>query len=314
MLTKLIIVCMGLAFLLVLYYGVMSSQESEYIDEPFDKEWKNTLYKLSYSIPFSWFIDEKELNPKTKEIKENLFYADMNKSFNYRSFTVFKILMLLSSVIMFFLLGFIIENYVVVTNFLFNLNQDATAISVGQINKFKIYVFMGLMILCLLPNIYIRNKSNMAKYAKIKDLPIIQLFITLMLRSKRPLGEILFTLSKLKTKYKDVFNVGYRIYIRDKKEGLDYLYNKFNGTKFQDTIKTLKDLDEYSKEDSIKILENNMLEIEEENKSIQRKQDIKNLLISQISLVIPFLSIILLGFAPIVALGISTFQQAGIGL
>lgn len=313
MFSKLIIVLMGLAFLLMLYYGVMDSQNEEYIDSPFDNEWKNTLYKLSYSIPFSWFIDDKERSPKTKELKENLFFADMNKMFNYRSFTVMKSLIFLSSFIIFFLLCFIIENYVSITNVLFNLNQDATTISTTQMGKFKIYVFMILMIICLLPNLYIKHKANNAKYAKIKDLPVIQLFITLMLRSKRPLGEILFTLSKLKTKYRDIFNVGYRKYIRDKKEGINYLYSKFDGTKFQNTIKTLRDLDEYSKEDTIKILENNMEEIESENKDIQKKQDIKNLLISQVSLILPFLSIILLGFAPIVALGISIFQQSGIG-
>lgn len=306
-LCMLIAIC--LAYILYSYENPLIIERAK--DKPFKKEWANKLYELSYSIPFIWFIDEKEKSPKTKEIKQNLFYSGMTEYFNYRSFTTFKVILLILSIILFLIANIVIDNISVVTKVLFNIeNIDIVAGNSNTIKNIKIYTGMILLVMNLLPNIYIRQKANLYKYYQIKDLPIIQLFIILMLRSKRPLSDIIFALSKLNTKYKEVFDTGYRIYIRDKKEGLSYIGKYFENTKFKETVNILNGLDEYSKEDSVKLLENNLADIIEDNKNIQRKRDISKVVLSQLSLVLPFVSIILLGFIPLVMLGISIFQKS----
>lgn len=272
----------------------------------FKNRWANRLHSLSYYFPFTLFIDEKGEDKRTKEIKSNLFYSGLNKYFNYRSFATFKTVLFIFSMFTFFLLTAVVDNWHIVANALFGETLE-TSIS----GKAKAYLFVGILAINLLPSFYLRQKTKSYMYNKVKDLPIIQLFIILLLRSKRPLSEVIFLLSKINTHYKDVFYDGYRIFVRNKKEGLQYIERHFQETKFVETINILNGLEEYSKSESINLLENNLNDILEDNKNIQRQNDLNKSVFSQLSLFFPYLALITLGFLPLVRLGLSIMEGVG---
>lgn len=309
---SIISILMGIAFLLAfsLVIDDTSIRNGNVKDQPFANKWANKMYSLSYSTPFIWFVDEKGISPKTEKIKKELFFANWSGFFNYRSFSVFRILVILVSIIGFFVGSFLINNASTVAGVLFNIKNVDVVNSSGSTSDSQIVLLIICVLVAMLPTLILSNKANYYKYTQVKDLPLIQLFIILMLRSKRPLNEILYALSRLKTKYRDAFNVGYRIYLRDKKEGLSYLENNFDGTKFKETIGILKGLEEYSKSETIKALENNLNEITAENEAIQKKKDVTKIIMSQLTLILPFLSVILLAFAPLVVYGIAIFSQS----
>lgn len=265
-------------------------------------------------MPFSWFIDEKEEHPKTKDLKLKISEANLTHLFNYRSFTVLKVGVMLLSLITFLFVILIIDNGGAVAKLLFNVDKVSMAGDVTQsYTNIKIVTFMVLLVLTLVPNIYLKRRANMYKFYHLKDIPVVQLFIILMLRSKKPIGEILYALSKINTRYKKVFDTGYRIYIRNKDEGLEYIKESFGETNFKETVNVLKDMGDYSREDSIKLLENNMQQIVEKNNAMKRRGDLSRLVYSQSTIAIPFIAIIVLCFIPLAVLGIDIFQNAGAG-
>jgi hypothetical protein len=302
----------------ILAIGLLNSLKMEekkvLIKAPFKYKWANELYKYSYYIPFVWFIDEKEEHPKTKEIKKKLAEANLTHVFNYRSFTTLKVALLISSILLFLLISVIINNAEVISKLLFDIDQvSITGDTTQTLKKIKIATFMILLAVTLAPNIYLKRRAKMYKYFYVKDIPLIQLFIILMLRSKKPVGEVLFALSKINTRYKEIFDTGYRMYIRNKEDGLEYIKESLGETNFKETINVLKDMGEYSREDSIKLLENNMQQIVEKNNAMKRRADLSRLVYSQSTIAIPFIAIIVLCFIPLAVLGIQIFQRAGLG-
>lgn len=314
--TTIIYVILFIALILAL--GLLNSFRIETskveIKKPFKNKWSNMLYRYSYHMPFSWFIDEKEEHPKTKDLKLKISEANLTHLFNYRSFTVLKVGVMLLSLITFLFVILIIDNGGAVAKLLFNVDKVSMAGDVTQsYTNIKIVTFMVLLVLTLVPNIYLKRRANMYKFYHLKDIPVVQLFIILMLRSKKPIGEILYALSKINTRYKKVFDTGYRIYIRNKDEGLEYIKESFGETNFKETVNVLKDMGDYSREDSIKLLENNMQQIVEKNNAMKRRGDLSRLVYSQSTIAIPFIAIIVLCFIPLAVLGIDIFQNAGAG-
>jgi hypothetical protein len=303
---------------LILAVGLLNSFRIESkkvkIRAPFKNKWANKLYSYSYHMPFVWFIDEKEEHPKTKDMKKKLSEANLTHLFNYRSFTVLKVGVLISSILSFLFILLVIKNGGFIAKILFNIDQVNMAGDTPQsFGQLKIVTFMVLLMITLVPNIYLKRRADMYKYFHLKDIPVIQLFIILMLRSKKPISEILYALSKINTRYKDTFDIGYRMYIRNKEDGLDFINESFGETNFKETINVLKDMGEYSREDSIKLLENNMQQIIEKNNAVKRRGDLSRLVYSQSTIAIPFIAIIVLCFVPLAVLGIHIFQNAGMG-
>ncbi|WCK57694.1 hypothetical protein PP175_27035 (plasmid) [Aneurinibacillus sp. Ricciae_BoGa-3] len=304
------------AFLIAL--GLMNSVRIErtkiHIKSPFKLKWANALYRYSYYMPFIWFIDEKEVNKKTKDIKKKLAEANLTHVFNYRSFTTMKVGLLISSIVLFGFILLIINNGGTVAKFLFNIKQiDINGNTTGSLTKLKAGVLIVLAILNIIPNIYVKRRADMYKYFHLKDIPVVQLFIILMLRSKKTIGDILFALSRINTRYKDIFDTGYRMFIRNKEDGLQYIKESFGETNFKETINVLKEMGEYSREDSIKLLENNMQQIIEKNNASKRRTDLSKLVYSQSTIAIPFIAIIVLCFVPLAVWGIHIFSQAQMG-
>ncbi|PLS19743.1 hypothetical protein CVD28_04855 [Bacillus sp. M6-12] len=304
---------------LVLAVGLLNSFRVETkkvkIDTPFQSKWSNKLYKYSYYMPFVWFIDEKEEHPKTKDLKNKLAQANLTHLFNVRSFTALKVGVMMSSIVLFIFILVIMSNGDWFAKVLFNVDS-AGLVSQGQQSSnanAKIMAFIILLCMALVPDFYLKRRAEAYKHLHLKDIPVVQLFIILMLRSKKPISEVLFALSKINTRYKGIFDIGYRMYIRNKEDGLNYIKDSFGETSFKETINVLKEMGEYSREDSITLLENNMQQIIEKNNAVKRRGDLSRLVYSQSTIAIPFIAIILLCFVPLAVFGIEIFTRAGMG-
>lgn len=273
------------------------------IDKPFLNELSNELYVLSYSIPFSWFINPNENDKRVKDLNKIIIDANENHRLNYRVYVTIQILIFLASIVLFFLFSLIANNSASIIKFLFNIQMDLT--SPDSILKMKIIIGMVLMSFILIPSMYLKRKAKNNKFFFLKDLPILQLFIILMLKAKRPLGEVIYVLSTTNTRYKYIFATAYRMYVSDKNSAMEYLYNAFEDTKFADTVLVLKEYGDYSKAESLTVLNNNLKDITEFTNTLKRRKDIGTNVFSQLSLAVPFLSVILLAFSPLVYYGIN---------
>lgn len=280
------------------------------IERPFKSEFYNELHSFSYLAPFVWFVNPDEKDEKVKDIRKKIVEANLDDKLNYRSFVTLQILILLGAILLFLFSSVIIDNSQAVIRFLFNINVDNFGDSGVSTGKIKLFFGMILMGMVLIPKFWLNQKAENNKYFYLKDIPVVQLFIILMLRSKRTLGDVLYVLSRTNTRYKNIFETGYRIYLRNKSEGFEYIKSCFSGTKFEETIQILQDYNEYSHKDSIIILENNMKEMIEYTNNLKRKNDLSKLLYSQGSLFIPFLSVILLGLVPMAMYGKSFLSEA----
>lgn len=212
-------------------------------------------------------------------------------------------LLILFAIFASFVFSILADNSMILFQFLFNIKIDVA--NPQTMNQIKIVVSMILLSLSIIPKYYLSNKSKKNKYLFMKDLPILQLFIILMLKAKRPLNEVIYVLSTTNTIYRPIFDTAYRIYIRDKSEGMNYLIDAFSETKFEDTVKVLFEYGEYSKENTMVVLENGLKDITEYTNTFKRRKDIKVNVFSQLSLALPFLSAMLLGAGPLIYYGLN---------
>lgn len=144
----------------------------------------------------------------------------------------------------------------------------------------------------------------------LKDLPLLQIFITLMLRSDATVEEVLFTLTTTETSYRDIFQVAYRMYLRNKEEAFDYLYEEFGGTPIVLTLEWLETYNEYAKIDTILSIENNQEDVVEATAEAKRKVGQIQGIIATASFALPFVALGLLGIAPIIYMVVDTLNNA----
>ena len=287
----------GIFFLLGFFYFITSEMaEKKMIDKPFLNELSNELYILSYSAPFKWFINENESDRKVKEIKKMIIEANETTRLNYRVFVVIQNLALLLAFVIFLLFSIVANYSATIVKILFNIQMNME--NPSSLTNVKIMVGMVSLLLCIIPSTYLKKKAKKNKFFFVKDLPILQLFIILMLKAKRPLMEVIYVLSTTNTIYKPIFETAYRICVRDKSEGMAYLMEAFEGTKFEETVKVLAEYGAYSKSQTMTVLENGLKEINEYTTTLKRRKDIGSNLVSQVSLFVPMLGAMLLIFSP----------------
>ena len=271
------------------------------IDEPFQSKISNKLYKLSYKFPFKNFINENKADKKVQKIEDLIIASGYGHKLNYRVYIVIQLLILMVSILIFVALGLLLSKGAFIIKFLFNLKDlDGTITT-----NFKLMALLIISLSILLPKQYLKVKRRRRENDFIKDLPILQLFIILMLKAKRPLKDIFYVLSFTETAYKETFAVAYRKYIRNNEEAMEYLTEEFKNTKFSNTIKILSEYELYSKKESMRVLENGLKSIKDFATKFKKKKDRLSNIISQFSIGLPFLAVLLLGFAPIVYLGIT---------
>lgn len=282
--------------LTMVLFTMLFSQKMRH-EKVFEDETANFLHGLSYLKPFIWFINPDENDKKVRAQQTMLNKAGLHTKLNYRSFISLQILLLIAGILLYGILFLSLEAWLFLIGFLFNMPIDTTP---EGIQNTRLFLAMGLLIVMILPTTLLRMRAKRNEYLFTQDLPLVQLSIILMLRARRPVSEILFELSRTDNRYREIFETGYRIFIRDKREGYEYLTLQFEGTGFEDAIGVLQAMGEFSKEESITVLENGLQQLIRSGQEKKRGKALVGNLLSQFSMMLPFGGVILLGAVPIV--------------
>lgn len=275
------------------------------LDRPFEKGWQNDIYEMSFKAPFNSLMPENSRDIKAVRLNQQIARAGLSRQMDYRVLTTFQILLFIGATLLTIMFGVIVMNSMNVWSLLFNLSAE-------DIDPTVIFLVIGLimMLLAFIPRIYISFKASNVRKEFIKNLPVLQNFVVSMMKSGRPMADVLFTLGDSDIVYRDIFANAYRIFIRDKEHAYDYLEDAFYGTGWTNTISLLRTTDRYSTEETVKSLSGMMKTLEDEVQNIKgAKRGIKAL-ISEGSIALPFLAVMLLGVAPILMWGIERLGTA----
>ena len=261
-----------------------------------------------FGIPFKWFVDDDErpTEKKTKQLQKTIALGGYDKYFTLRSYMTFKVVITLVMLLIggFFLL--VIQYWDLIASLLFAVESEPVELSLGA----KGAIVSAFLVVGLIPNFVLKSKVKTKLKNDAKDIPVLQMFIILMLRSNKTIAEILYALSKVNTPHKEVFEKSYRVYLRNKGEGMDFLKRHFHDSRFVDTFNLLEDIGEYARNETIRILENNLHSIVEETAMIKRRNDMSRLIFSQASMIIPFVSVMALGAIPLIVMGLTIFSAS----
>lgn len=274
----------------------------------FANRYFNALYVWSFGLPFKWFVDDDErpTEKKTLELQKQIKLGGFDKYFTLRSFMTFKVVIMIAMLVLGGITVLIIQYWHIVGTFLFNVEQTEIVMPWTQ----KVIIVCLFLIFALIPNYVLKSKVKKKLKNDAKDIPVLQMFIILMLRSNKPIAEIIYALSKVDTPHKVVFEKAYRVYLRNKGEGMEFLKRHFAKTKFVDTFNLLEDIGEYSRIECVRILESNLDSIVEETTMIKRRNDLSGLIFSQASMFIPFIAIIVFGALPLIVMGLNIFANS----
>lgn len=275
------------------------------MSRPFQTVISNELYALSFSPLFKNFVNDNEQDEQVLDQNKMIAEAKLGHLMDYRVLTTLKIIMMFVAA-MLTLIMFLLSDYTgPIIEFLFGFpakeGKDLTAV--------YLVVIIGLVMI-LIPNRMVKSRSNKNKVGFQEDLPILQLFIVLLLGANRPIGEILYILSKTEMRYNSIFSTAYRIYLRDRGAAFDYLRSMFHGTHFTDTIDILATYQDYSKKDSLIILKNNMEILQEDVINYKKGKNIGKNLFTEGSIALPFVALMLLGVAPIIVYALGMMSSA----
>lgn len=267
--------------------------EKAFFNKLTDGVFSDKLTSMSYKFPYKHFIDPTESSKEAKGIKKKIADAQLYTVFTYRSFTVFKTLSAFIGLL-------IVFSFVIFSMFAERL-FPAISLGTENITTIRFIVLAVGGVISIFPSFWLNSQANKVKKMRSKDLPILQLFLILSLRTGRSLKNILETLGDLDTRYKSTFKTASLIYLRSEKDAFDYLHKEFENTRFDTTIRALSNMGYYSKKDTINLLENSLNDIILENKEKQEKKNVVNLIVTQGSLMLPLISLGLLVLFPIIS-------------
>lgn len=283
-----------LVALIVLITYMVFSQKLKY-DPQFSNDFSNRLYALSFVKPFSWFVIADENHPKVKKVERELRQARLDHVLNYRAFVSFQVLLLIVELVVYLFLFFFIEHVVAFLDFIFRIKEPTV---ISDIATVRLMLALVLALTLLIPKSYIERRAKRNVFRFRQDLSVVQLSIILMLRAKRPLNEIMYSLARNQTQYKGIFERAYRKFLRNKKDCWDYLREEFEGTNFVNTIGILENIDSYSRDETIYVLEQQLETTIQQAEEDKRKRAAFGNLFSQFSMAIPFIGVGLLGALP----------------
>lgn len=266
---------------------------------PFDNEYTNLFYNLADVVPFKWFVEEDPKHIKALTMNHLISEAGMERTLDYRSATAMQLAMLSMGMIVFFLVNLALAPIVNILAFLLNLDAASLIQDTSTMNMIRIGLLMITLVPGLLIKPFLKRKAKTSEISFIKDLPLLQLFIILMLRSDRTINEVLYVLSTTKSTYQKTFQQAYIVFLRSPDDAFDFLEEVFDGTRLIETVYTLRDFSEYDKNESIQTLENNQEEIREFTTQARKKAEAGSNLFATISMAFPFLAVLALGAAPL---------------
>lgn len=289
----------------VLVYGHLLRQKELSSIRRFNGEFFNVIYQLSYLAPFKWFVeDDRNLTKKGVEMDMLLKMSRFDRYFTVRSFMAFHFSLLVLSMMLSGLVIYMMQYAGEIFSFMFAIELETG----GVTRKQGLMIYMGSLVLALIPKWYLKTKAKRELVNYNKELPTIQMFVILMLKSNKTVREVLYALSRLNTYHRETFETAYRIYTRNPAEGMLFLKKEFNKGRFAEMFDLLEDIGEYARSETVTILEGNMRSLTEEANEVKRKNDINRLMYSQFSMAPPFGAIILLGVLPVLMNGMSNFS------
>lgn len=309
MIENLYFIPMIIALLICLYaLGSLKARKKHIVmSRPFKSHLSNDLYVMSFEKPFVWFIDPNPESPKAKRMNQLLGQAGLMGVCDYRVFSVIQTSVMITCFTIGLLFVFFLEPMSNLVKFLFNIQIYTDGMNTQQTS---LTILLIMLSISLIPTLFIKNQAKRNQYNFVKDLPVLQLFIIQMLQANNPVGKVLYLMSEIQTRYRDIFTVSYRIYSRNTTEGMNHLSSIFQETRFKESINVLKDYDNYAKKESIKIMNNISKDIEGDLKSLKKKKTVTSTIFTQGILFIPLLSIIFLGVLPIVVFATSMMSEA----
>lgn len=304
---------LGMAFIIAIYGLILTSPKKlkdekmimtyDGLNSLFNNYISNAVYEISFKSPFTQFVPEDPECEKARSIDATIAKAGFSNVMNYRVLQTGQILLFILAAIATVLLGTFVDSTSVIFEFLFNVKIQgggSTYLVVGGI----------LVSLALVPRFYINMKASSRHTNFVADLPVLQLFIILMIRSKRTIPEIFFVLSKSEMRYQDIFSRAYRIFLRDRGQAFIYLRSVFYGTPFMDSISVLETFDNYSKEESAQVLDNQLDRIVEDVATLKKNKNVLLGLITEGSVALPFAGLMLLAVVPLIVYGLNAMTIA----
>jgi len=279
--------------ILIVFINIIFSQKLKY-DKRFANDMSNRLYALSFVKPFVWFINPDEESPKVKAEENLIKRAGLDHLMNYRVFMTFQSILFIIIIILYAIILLFADQIMAFLDFIFRIPPAGTGVTM------ETRIFIGVVLLSgiLIPRKYLTRRAKKNDYFFTQELPVIQLSIILMLRAKRPMNEIMYTLGRNETRYRKIFEKANRIYLRDKVACWDYLRKEFKGTGFEDAIEVLENMDMYSRAETIRVLENGMEFLIQRSAEQKKKGAAFGNLFSQFSMAIPFIGVLFLGALP----------------
>lgn len=307
---------MWLVVTLVIVYQKALAKKGLSTLRKFDSPFHNKIYQLSFLAPFKWFVeDDQELTPKGEHMRTLIQMARYDKKFTVRSFMAYHFSLLVGAVLASLVVIYLLQYASTAMAVIFSVDGGGEIKNEGIDKRQALTVFIVFVALALFPKYHLQGIAKKELVRFNKELPMIQMFVILMLKSGKTVRDVLFSLSKLNTYHQETFIQGYRIYMRNPIEGMQYLKNKFPNGRFSEMFSLLEDIGEFARQETITILEGNMRSLTDETNEIKRKNDINRLMYSQFSMAPPFAALILLGILPVIVKGIETFSsQIGAGL
>lgn len=274
---------------LIIYINILRIKRIEFDRNKFREKFSNFLYAVSYSFPINIFVKEgRKLSKNEKRIEKKIKELDLMDRFNLRSFMALRFLLLFTSLYIFFTIIWTVKYY----------KGDSFSI-LANLH----YITIPLLV-PYVSDIYLKKKEIEHQKFYEDEVIILQLFMILLIKSNSTIEDVLFALSKMRTYYKKSFEKAYRMSLRDKTEALNYLEAKFKNSAFGDSFNVLKNMYQYSREDSVRILQANLRKVEKEGLNQKRRKELTKFSFSQVSVIVPFLIVVFLGAIPFIHYGI----------
>lgn len=276
--------------------------------KPFNNKWTNLVYNLSYVAPFEWFVDQKE--DKIKETERKISRAGLDNYLDARTLSALQAALFFIGIAVFAFLMIGLEPIINVLAFLVGMDGGAENIPQNILTSLRFLTLILAMFIPLSVNILISQRIKIKKMRLLSDLPLLQMFISLMLRSDATIEDMFFTLTTTETSYQAIFQVAYRKYLRNHEEAFNYLHEEFQDTPITETLILLQNFNEYARVDTIIAIENNQEKILEDTSQAKQKANQFDGAIAVISFALPFVGLALLGLAPVLYMVVQSIQDS----
>ena len=279
------------------------------MSKPFNNRYSNKLHEWSFKPPFSSFVPENTNKKEAIQANQLIAKAGYSELMDYRVLATSQIVLLILGALVTMIVAAIVSVGGEVFSVLFNLSGDQSSIN----QQLTIATFVLMLLMGIVPKMVLSSKAKNNHFGFVKDLPMLQTLLVLMVKSNRSMSEIMYTLSTSEIRYKSIFATAYRIYLRDKSSSFDYLSGVFAGTGFSDSITYLATLEQYSRSTTAEALQSKIAGLLADSEVLKKDKSVVKGLFAEGAVAIPFIAIILLGVVPIIIYAINMMSTAQAG-